>query len=111
MDKFLEKPTRFHFVFVQYSFVFVQYLEKLVQFLAKAVQYLASVVQYDVHSRRDQENADGNYREHMKGDLIRIKKYFYILRPLLAIRWIEMDLAPFQWSLKSLLTGPLRHPN
>jgi uncharacterized protein len=33
--------------------------------------------------------AAGNYREYLKGDEIWIKKYFYVLRPLLAIQWIE----------------------
>lgn len=32
--------------------------------------------------------AEGNYREYLKGDLVRAKKYFYVLRPLLACRWI-----------------------
>lgn len=36
--------------------------------------------------------AQGIYREYMKGDKVRIKKYFYLLRPLLAIQWIERDL-------------------
>jgi predicted nucleotidyltransferase len=33
--------------------------------------------------------AQGNYREYLKGDVVRVKKYFYVLRPLLAIKWIE----------------------
>ena len=33
--------------------------------------------------------ARGNYREYLKGDVVWIKKYFYILRPILAINWIE----------------------
>ncbi len=32
--------------------------------------------------------AEGNYREYLKTDLVKIKKYFYVLRPLLACRWI-----------------------
>ena len=32
--------------------------------------------------------AEGNYREYWKGDLIRVKKYFYVLRPVLACQWI-----------------------
>jgi predicted nucleotidyltransferase len=35
--------------------------------------------------------AQGNNREYLKGDIVWIKKYFYVLRPLLAIRWIEID--------------------
>ncbi len=33
--------------------------------------------------------ARNNNREFLKGDLVRVKKYFYVLRLLLAIRWIE----------------------
>lgn len=32
--------------------------------------------------------AEGNYREYLKGELVRAKKYFYVLRPVLACRWI-----------------------
>lgn len=33
--------------------------------------------------------AKTTYRSHLCGKQIRLKKYFYVLRPLLAIRWIE----------------------
>ncbi|MBX7187518.1 MAG: nucleotidyltransferase domain-containing protein [Vicinamibacteria bacterium] len=33
--------------------------------------------------------AAGNFREYLKGDVVRVKKYFYVLRPILACRWIE----------------------
>ncbi len=33
--------------------------------------------------------ADGNYRKYLKDDMVKIKKYFYVLRPLLACLWIE----------------------
>jgi predicted nucleotidyltransferase len=36
--------------------------------------------------------AQGNYRDYLKGPTVWIKKYFYVLRPLLAIRWIEQEL-------------------
>ena len=32
--------------------------------------------------------AEGNYREYLKGEMVRAKKYFYVLRPILACRWI-----------------------
>lgn len=31
---------------------------------------------------------EGNYREYLKGDMVRAKIYFYVLRPVLACRWI-----------------------
>ncbi|MFF2480065.1 nucleotidyltransferase domain-containing protein [Paenibacillus sp. NPDC058071] len=33
--------------------------------------------------------ARGNYREYLQGEHVRIKKYFYVLRPILACEWIE----------------------
>ncbi len=33
--------------------------------------------------------AMGNYREYLKGDVVRLKKYLYVLRPILACLWIE----------------------
>lgn len=43
--------------------------------------------------------AQGNYREYLKGDEVRVKKYFYVLRPLLAIKWIEKqsDVMPMEF--------------
>lgn len=32
--------------------------------------------------------AKSNYREYLKGETVRLKKYFYVLRPLLACQWI-----------------------
>lgn len=32
--------------------------------------------------------AEGNYREYLKGEQVRAKKYFYVLRPILACKWI-----------------------
>lgn len=33
--------------------------------------------------------AKGNYREYLQGERVKIKKYFYVLRPILACGWIE----------------------
>jgi uncharacterized protein len=32
-----------------------------------------------------------NYREHLQGDTIKLKKYLYVLRPALAAKWIEQE--------------------
>jgi predicted nucleotidyltransferase len=32
--------------------------------------------------------ATGNYREYLKGERVKLKKYFYVIRPLLACKWI-----------------------
>ncbi|USG64389.1 nucleotidyltransferase domain-containing protein [Brevibacillus ruminantium] len=33
--------------------------------------------------------AKGNFRDYLQGEEVRIKKYFYVLRPLLACMWIK----------------------
>lgn len=38
--------------------------------------------------------AKSNYREYLKGETVRLKKYFYVLRPLLACKWILAEGAP-----------------
>lgn len=38
--------------------------------------------------------AKTNYRAYLKSDLVPLKKYFYVLRPLLAIRWLEQYHEP-----------------
>lgn len=32
--------------------------------------------------------ASGNYREYLKSDYVKLKKYFYVIRPILACKWI-----------------------
>lgn len=32
--------------------------------------------------------AEGNYREYLKGEMVKAKKYFYVLRPVLACQWV-----------------------
>jgi uncharacterized protein len=36
----------------------------------------------------------GNYRDYLHGEVVWRKKYLYVLRPLLALRWIEQDRGP-----------------
>ncbi|WKA54784.1 nucleotidyltransferase domain-containing protein [Planococcus shixiaomingii] len=39
--------------------------------------------------------AKNNYREYLSGSEVKIKKYFYVLRPILACKWIEKyNMAP-----------------
>ncbi len=48
-----------------------------------------------------------NYKEYLQGDIVWVKKYFYVLRPLLACAWIENfhEMAPldFQLMMNTLL--------
>ncbi|XEC94771.1 nucleotidyltransferase domain-containing protein [Paenibacillus tarimensis] len=45
--------------------------------------------------------AKGNYREYLQGEKVRIKKYFYVLRPVLACEWIERygEMPPMQFDV------------
>ena len=57
--------------------------------------------------------AQGNFRQYLKGERVWLKKYFYVLRPILAINWIERGygVAPttFGTLVDRLVTaGPLR---
>ena len=36
--------------------------------------------------------AKGNYRDYLKGERVWIKKYFYVLRPILAVQWLEQGM-------------------
>lgn len=47
--------------------------------------------------------ARGNIREYLQGDTVWQKKYFYVLRPLLAMLWIERGLGPVPIEFKLLL--------
>ncbi len=56
--------------------------ERLRSLIPKAMNSTALCYHYS-HAAR------GNAREHIFKDRVRLKKYFYVLRPLLAIRYIE----------------------
>jgi predicted nucleotidyltransferase len=43
--------------------------------------------------------AEGNFRSYLQGERVRPKKYFYVLRPVLACQWIESrdDFPPIEF--------------
>lgn len=47
--------------------------------------------------------AKSNYRENFKGETVRLKKYFYVLRPLLACKWILAEGTPPPMLFKTLM--------
>lgn len=58
--------------------------------------------------------AKGNYRDYLQGEQVKIKKYFYVLRPILACKWIEKynTVPPIEFPelVKELLEdGPLKN--
>ena len=54
--------------------------------------------------------ARGNIREYLKGDMVWRKKYFYVLRPLLAMRWIDQGRGPVPIEFQKLVDATLDDP-
>ena len=51
--------------------------------------------------------AQGNFREYLRGDVVRPKKYFCVLRPLLAMRWLEAGRGPVPIEFVRLLDATI----
>ena len=55
--------------------------------------------------------AEGNFKEYLQKDMVRTKKYFYVLRPILACQWIEsknsMPPMEFDLTFKEFITDPI----
>lgn len=49
--------------------------------------------------------AKKNFRGYLQGEQVRLKKYFYVLRPLLAVRWIEAGKGMPPMRFATLLAG------
>ncbi len=47
--------------------------------------------------------AKGNYREYLKGETVKLKKYFYVLRPILACKWIIERKCPPPMEFQALV--------
>jgi uncharacterized protein len=55
--------------------------------------------------------AQGNFREYLRGETVWRKKYFYVLRPLLAMRWIERRLGPVPIEFNRLVEATVEEPH
>jgi predicted nucleotidyltransferase len=46
-------------------------------------------------------SAQSNYQQFLRGEQVKLKKYLYVLRPLLAVRWLEQyqQIAPIEFGL------------
>jgi uncharacterized protein len=49
-----------------------------------------------------------NFRTYLQGECVRLKKYLYVLRPLLAVRWIEMGYGRPPMRFAELVAGCVR---
>lgn len=54
--------------------------------------------------------AQGNFREYLRGDTVWRKKYFYVLRPVLAMLWIEKGLGPVPIEFSKLVEATIGDP-
>ena len=51
--------------------------------------------------------AEKNKREYLEGDLVKVKKYYYVLRPVLACRWILEKKTPPPMLFSELMEAEL----
>lgn len=58
-------------------------------FRDSAINLLSEVYSVDKGIYHYRSMAKNNYRGYLRSELVPLKKYFYVLRPLLAIRWLE----------------------
>jgi predicted nucleotidyltransferase len=58
-------------------------------FAASARRLLPTVYSRESGLYHYRSMAKTNYQGYLRADLVPLKKYFYVLRPLLAVRWIE----------------------
>lgn len=73
--------------------------------LAKEYYSPASCIHHYMHMAR------GNYNDYVRGEDIRIKKYFYVLRPILVIKWIEQGCGVAPMAFSTLLERVILDPN
>ncbi len=71
-------------------------------FADRARALLAGLYEVDKGVHHYLSMADKNYHGYLKAKLVPLKKYFYVLRPLLAIRWLERYRTPAPIEFESL---------
>ena len=54
--------------------------------------------------------AQGNNREYLEGDNVWLKKYFYVLRPILAVQWIEKGFGVVPTEFDELVEELIKEP-
>lgn len=82
-------------LFARSNPAFVEWLQSPIRYIvnggfaAGAAALLDSVYTPEKGVYHYRSMAKTNYREYFGGETVPLKKYFYVLRPLLAVRWIE----------------------
>jgi len=54
--------------------------------------------------------AEGNYKDYLQKDNVRVKKYFYVLRPILACDWIRETNTMAPMEFHTLLDSQIKDP-
>lgn len=55
--------------------------------------------------------AKGNFREYLKGEQVKLKKYLYVLRPVLAVLYLEKGLGPVPMEFSLLVDEVVSDPD
>lgn len=76
----------------------------------KAVQAAAAHIHRPERSYYHYLNMAGkNYKEHLRGETVRLKKYLYVLRPLLACLWLENQRGPVPMRFQDLIDATIEN--
>jgi predicted nucleotidyltransferase len=95
----------------------VEWLQSPIEYLARgrfreaALDLLPEVYAPASGIHHYRSMAKANYRGYLKAELVPLKKYFYALRPLLAIRWIDEQKAPPPIEFQRLLVALEHRPD
>jgi hypothetical protein len=54
--------------------------------------------------------AHRNFRDYLEGPMIKYKRYFYVLRPILAMNWIERGMGVMPTEFAKLVAGVVHDP-
>lgn len=73
------------------------------QFASAARQLLPDIYSCTSGVHHYRNMAKNNFRGYLKADLVPLKKYFYVLRPLLSVRWLEKHRTPAPIEFRKLL--------
>jgi uncharacterized protein len=80
------------------------------RFVARLREVAAAVYQPVRSFHHYHAMARGNFREYLQGEQVRAKKYLYVLRPLLAARWVlqrpEAPPMAFETLVRKLVDDP-----
>jgi predicted nucleotidyltransferase len=73
-------------------------------FHAEAQRLLSAVYSVEAGIHHYRSMAKTNFRGYLQDSVVPLKKYFYVLRPLLAVRWLEQFGKPAPIEFDRLLT-------